>query len=139
MAQFNDDALWSAVKRKNMQDVLAYVFTECGYDKAAEVAKGTARVTDAAIIRIREALDTPVEVEAETEDVVEETEVETDTEEIAEEMVENELITLERDIVDAIAKGKRKKAKKAWDALSATGAKGSVMKDLKRQIKKMEK
>ena len=144
MAQFNDDALWSAVKRKNVQDVLAFVFTECGYDAAAEVAKNTTRMTDQAITRMREALDAPVETEVEE---VDQTELDTneldtnelDTNELAEEMVENKLITLEKDIVDAIKKGKRKKAKKAWDALAATGARGSVMKDLKRQIKKLEK
>ena len=141
MAQFNDDALWSAVKRKNVQDVLAFVFTECGYDAAAEVAKSTTRMTDQAITRMREALDAPLETDTkEVEDsdkAVDQTEL--DTDEKAEEMVENKLITLEKDIVDAIKKGKRKKAKKAWDALAATGARGSVMKDLKRQIKKLEK
>ena len=60
MAQFNDDALWGAVKRKNVQDVLAFVFTECGYDAAAEVAKSTTRMTDQAITRMREALDAPL-------------------------------------------------------------------------------
>ena len=131
MAQFNDDALWSAVKRRNIQDILAYVFTECGYEEAAKVAKDTARITNAAVLRIREALDTPVEVEeTEVEDVVEDV-VETDTEEIAEEMVaeteENEVTAIINKGKKLIAKGKAKKAKKLF---KEHGLKGSEIKKL---------
>lgn len=137
---FNTDAFFSAVKRKDMHDLLVIIFTETGFDKAAQEAKEMTRVTDAALRRIRDTLNSDEEV---VDEVVEE---ERKPEELTyaddlvkdEEEVENELVKLIDDVKSAIESGKKKKAKKAFKALKATGVSGSEIDKLKKQIKKME-
>ena len=95
------DKFWSAVKRKQMQEVLSIVFEMIDENEASEIAATTTRLTDQAVTRMRNALG-----EATTEEVVEET-VEPE---------EGEEPTECQDGYDpirkAIAKGKGKKALK---------------------------
>jgi len=149
MANLNTNALWSAVKRKNIQDILEIVFTEIGEADAAAIARETTRMTDAAITRMKNALSAPEEEEVEVDDVeeteveVEDVETQSDADDIADEMLaqreEDEISIMIKDVEKAIAKGKKKKAKKAFAILKESGLKGSVVDGLKKQIKKMEK
>ncbi len=127
---FGTDEYWSAFKRKDVAALTAMALSAVGEDEAAEIAKETTRVTDAAVRRIREAL-TVGEVEA----IVEPDEVcENEVEETEEEVVTGS-IEEHNEIVEAIAAGKRKKAKKLLKAAIEGGAKGSQIKEFKKQIK----
>ncbi len=131
---FATDAFWAAYKRKDVSMIIAMAFEACGEDDAAEIAKETTRVTNAAVIRIREAL-TMGKPDAEEEEVVETPEDE--IEETVEETEETVSGSIEehQELVDAIAAGKRKKAKKLLKAMVEGGAKGSQIKTFKKQIK----
>jgi hypothetical protein len=117
---FNTDAFWSAVKRKNMSELLVFAFTAGGEDEAAEVAKNTTRMTDAAITRIKEALGSPTKL-----DYADETEP------------DSNLTELIKQLENAIAKGKKKKAKKFYTALAEEGLSGSEMDKYKKAIKEL--
>ncbi len=119
---FKTDGFWSAVKRKQVMEMLDLMFTYMGEDEAAAIAKGTTRVTDLSIKRIRESLSGAEET---TED-----EQETTCEK--EEPVSGS-IDEHKAIVKAIKKGKGKKALKLIKAARDGGAKGSVLKDLEKQ------
>jgi len=121
---FNTDAFFSAVKRRDMHDLLVIVFNETGFDAAAQVAKDSTRMTDAAVRRIRTALGATLTYADDVKDEKEE--------------VKNELEELIGAIKTAIESGKKKKAKKAFKALKATGVSGSEIDKLKKQIKEME-
>jgi VIT1/CCC1 family predicted Fe2+/Mn2+ transporter len=123
---FKSDAFWSAVKRKDFSAVLAIAFAMMGEDKAAEVARNTTRMTDAAITRMKDALGGEVETE---EPLTYADDLVTDE--------GNELIELTEAIEKAIKEGKKKKAKKLFKELEATGLKGSEIKQIKKAIKEL--
>ena len=121
----NTDAFWSAVKRKNIPEVLGMVFDAMGETEASELAKNTTRMTDLAIRKMRDALPTVEELEGEMSDDmgVEESDKaidpeELDTDEYAEAMVteteENEIKSIIKEGKKLIKKGKEKKAKKLF-------------------------
>ena len=56
MVEFESDHFWSAVKRKNVQDILEIVFMAVGLDEAAHEAGQTTRMTDASMKRMRDAI-----------------------------------------------------------------------------------
>ena len=124
------DKFWSAVKRKQLQEVLEIVFESIGEDKAAEVAGGVTRMTDLAIQKMRTALSENVE---DVEDVEE-----TD----AAELTYNDDVVTEvgetfKAIEKAIEKGKGKKALKLIKQAKEDGIDGSVLKDLKKLAKEL--
>ncbi len=125
---FKTDGFWSAVKRKQVMEMLDLMFTYMGEDEAAAIAKGTTRVTDLSIKRIRESLSGAEETTE--EDVTTEDEQETTCEK--EEPVSGS-IDEHKAIVKAIKKGKGKKALKLIKAARHGGAKGSALKDLEKQ------
>jgi len=124
------DKFWSAVKRKQLQEVLEIVFESIGEDKAAEVAGGVTRMTDLAIQKMRTALSENVE------------DVEADVETDATELTYNDDIVTEvgetfKAIEKAIEKGKGKKALKLIKQAKEDGIDGSVLKDLKKLAKEL--
>lgn len=150
----NSDTLFSAVKRKNVRDILLYVFNEAGEEAAFNVLNDKTRLTDAAITEIRQALGTtiPSDVDAPdtttpnyevsataTVDKGDEAEIDATTKDAT------DLTYADGDVIDmtgmltdlekAIGKGKKKKAKKLVAELEDLGLKGSVFKDLKKQVK----
>lgn len=136
--QFNPN-FWSAVKRKNLLDVLKVVFAESGHDEAAQIAHDTTRFTGASIVRMMNAVGVTgePEEEEEAEDVTDKPEegevVELDKD--AEEDFNNHLIELNEAIDKAIKKGKKKKAIKLIKESEELGVKGSVLKDQEKQAK----
>jgi iron uptake system EfeUOB component EfeO/EfeM len=127
---FNSDAFWSAVKRKDFSAVLAIAFAAAGEDEAAVVANDTTRMTDAAIKRMREALGSETEVVEDSDKAIDPSELDYADE-------GNELIELTEGIEKAINAGKKKKAKKLFKELKATGLKGSEMDKIKKAIKEL--
>ncbi len=125
---FGTDAFWSAYKRKDVNALVAMALSAVGEDEASEIAKETTRATDAAVRRIREAL-TVEEVVEESDKAIDPTELD-HVEEVVTGSIEEH-----NEIVEAIAAGKRKKAKKLLKAAIEGGARGSAIKDFKKQIK----
>ena len=147
---FDSDTLFSAVKRKDVRDMLVYLLGEAGETEAMEIMKSKSRITDAAIREVREALGTTkveYKMEAtatvETDDKVETEEEEADptdlTFENGGEVNENviDLAGMLKDLEKAIEKGKKKKAKKILAELEDLGLKGSEIKKLKKQVKEL--
>ncbi len=145
----NTDAFWSAVKRKNMGEILSAAFIAVGQDEAAEIANDTTRMTDAAITRMRSALDSvggTMEAHGSVEDEGTDTEDDNTEEVAAKEAVKEKPAVAEgkpmngsveehQAIMKAIKKGKGKKALKLIKAARDGGARGSVLKDLAKQAK----
>jgi iron uptake system EfeUOB component EfeO/EfeM len=127
---FKSDAFWSGVKRKDFSAVLAIAFTMAGEDEAAEIARNTTRMTDAAIKRMRDALGRETEVVEDSDKAIDPSELDYADE-------DNELIELTEGIEKAIKAGKKKKAKKLFKELKATGLKGSEMDKIKKAIKEL--
>jgi len=137
----------AAIKRKNLKAALEETLKMLGYDEAAAEINETQRLTMATIERtlipISEAVENEEESEEETEDEGAEDEGAEDEgaedegaeDEGAEDEQPNLLITLQNDLEKAIKKGKKKKAKKLLAELEETGLKGSVIKDLAKQVK----
>jgi len=131
------DHFWSAVKRKNLPDVLEIVFAQSGFEEAAKVAHETNAMTNAAIERMKTALGGHLEQDllplAE--------EVETILPPVNDKQTAegNELIAIHEDIENLLAKGKGKKAKKLIKASMANGTKGSVIAKQLKQAKKLIK
>jgi len=73
MEAFNDDHFWSAVKRRNVQEILEVVFNAVGLDEAADIAGQTTRLTDASMTRMRNAIvsNDTVEEEIPTSEITE--------------------------------------------------------------------
>ena len=141
MSKLNSDAFWSACKRKSIPEILETVFTEMGYEEAAEVAKNTTRFTDLAMRKMRDALPASEEVEVEEEPTLNEDEVETpeeDPSELTYADEDAELIVLENKVRKAIKKGDYKKAKKALKKFMATGITGTEVDKLKKAVKDMK-
>lgn len=130
MANFNTDAFFSAVKRKNMSDLLKIVFSETGFEDAATIAGETGRMTDAALTRIREALK-----EIDETDVADLYYQDVITEEAES---NSELIKLEKKVRKAIEKGDAKKAKKALKKLKESGLAGTEVDKLEKEVKDMK-
>lgn len=153
--QFNPN-FWSAVKRKNLLDVLEIVFTESGMEDAGQIAHDTTRFTSAAINRMMDACGV-VEADEPTDEQIEQAEQDqalsdagiTDDgtpdgeyEETMETPDETEA-KAEKSIPDhdfkairkAIKKGKGKKALKLIVEAKENGARGSVLKGLTREAK----
>ena len=138
-------AFWSAVKRKNVLDLLKVIFEEAGETEALEIATSTTRFTNASIERMMKATgyidelpdydednaETPAPTLADDEAPVE---VVADAPEdltYADMTVDHSF----KDIRKAIKKGKGKKALKLIQEAKDNGARGSVLKDLNKQAK----
>ena len=132
MATFNSDHFFSAVKRKSVSEILAVAFEVAGENEAAEIAKQTTRMTDAAIRKMRDAL-SPDTTEEEIGQVEEAPEELTYADNAAE--AYQELIKLEKKVRKAIDAGDKKKAKKALKKLKAHGLGGSEMEKLTNEVK----
>lgn len=127
---FNENSFWSAVKRKDMINLLELLFNNNGEYEAAEIVKNTSRLTDAAIKRIRETLGSTNEEKPVEEPVVDYQDA------INEEAEKNsELIKLEKKVRKAIEAGDKKKAKKALKKLKATGIEGTEIEKLEEEVK----
>jgi len=127
---FNENSFWSAVKRKDMINLLELLFNNNGEYEAAEIVKNTSRLTDAAIKRIRETLGSTNEEKPVEEPVVDYQDA------INEEAAKNsELIKLEKKVRKAIEAGDKKKAKKALKKLKATGIEGTEIEKLEEEVK----
>jgi hypothetical protein len=91
---------WSAVKRKNIVDLLEIIFTETGHPEAAKICGETNRFTSASVDRMISAIAKDID----TEEVEIEEEEDTD--------VEEPRLTI-GEIRDLCATGKKKNIKKA--------------------------
>ena len=130
---FNSDALFSAVKRKNMRDLLVFVLAEVGETKASEIMNDKTRITDAAITELRQAL---VGIErVDTEEVETPLATGINVEEDGADDVVTGSIEEHNAILKAIKKGKGKKALKLIKVAIKGGARGSEIEKLKAQAK----
>ena len=115
-------ALIAAFKRNDRKAILAEVLQAEGLAEQAQEVRDAARVTSALIDRVC------------INDDAEPTYAETD--EANEEPVHGS-VEEHNEIVDAIKSGKKKKAKKLLKAAIEGGAKGSSIKEFKKQIKEL--
>jgi hypothetical protein len=136
----------ATLKTKNAKDILAQMLEEVGAVERAEEVRSATRLTDKLIDTVTGPL-----VE-ETEEVAEEvvgcdvsTMTSDDINAVVEEITAEKKEAKEKGTLDltekldalekAIAKGKKKKAKKIVAELEEAGLSGSVFKDLKKQVK----
>ena len=145
---YTEDAFWSAVKRKNMSDMLTMFFEAGNCPLASAVAKDTTRLTDASITRMRKALaeDLGEVPEVSNEDVdtameegcdpITDAEDEANAEEVTTEDEDETRLTV-GDIKAMVASGKKKKIKEAKKAFKEQFAKDHPQyKELKKLFKK---
>ena len=130
---FLSDTFWSAVKRKNLPDVLEIVFVQAGLEDAAKVAHDTNAMTAAAILRMKSAMGEVPEIKE--DEVVEETMAKDVEPTYADEA--SEVITV-GDIKMLIASGKKKNIKAAKKAFKKQFAKGHPQhKEIKNLLKEV--
>jgi len=133
--KFNSDEYFSALKRKNIKDILMVTLNILGETAAAAELDKNSRMTNATFDRVRAlfgtTLDTPVEEEKFEEPLPE-------FDEVMEE-ADNELLAIHTDIENLLAKGKGKKALKLIKASMANGTKGSVIKEQLAKAKQLKK
>ena len=131
---FNTDTFFSAVKRKAIGEILATAFGQAGYEEAAEIAKNTTRITDAAITRMRDAMSKPVE-EQSSKCPVDDDEFEDETKPATEEV--NTVALMVSEIKGLVATGKKKNIKIAKKAFKDQFSKDHPQyKELKKLFKK---
>ena len=128
---FLSDTFWSAVKRKNLPDVLEIVFAQAGLEDASEVAHNTKAMTEAAILRMKAAMGEVPET-VETEDVEE-----TMAKDVEPTYADNPAVTV-GDIKMLIASGKKKNIKAAKKAFKAQfDKKHPQYKEIKKLLKEV--
>lgn len=133
-----DQHFIACVVRKDVKEMVAVLLEAEGKTSQAKAWRDTSRVTKALIDRTLINGEEEPEVEEPAEEVPEVEEPETPSKEVADkEMNEsaNELEGLFEDVTKALNKGKKKKAKKALQALEDAGVSGSEFNKLKKQIK----
>lgn len=137
---FDSDTLFSAVKRKNVKDILVYMLGEAGETGAMEILKEKTRITDAAILEVRNALGTTDDKATVVEDeVIEDAEAGSDATDLTyADNIEAECDALTiGDIKALVATGKKKKIAKAKEAFkSQFGKDHPNYKELKKLFKK---
>ncbi len=121
-------SLIAAFKRKNVKDIMAEVLEAEGKEAEAQEVRDAGRLTNALI-------DRTCIGEVETDMPEEATEEEADLT-YADEPV-NGSIEEHEDIVKAIAKGKKKRAKRLLHDAVEGGMSGSIVKEFKKQIKEL--
>ncbi len=136
----NTDAFWSAVKRKNMSEILTAAFIAVGEDEVAGIAKETTRMTDAAITRMRSALGAEGSAEDEGTDTEDDHTEEVAAKEAVKEQHEDDFKVTVGDIKLLVGEGSKKSLKAAKKAFKEQFAEDHPnYKELKKLIKKAGK
>ena len=129
------EAFFSALKRRQPKEIAAEALELLGHLEAATELRETSRLTDAAIertIKLTQETTEPVEPldeQADLGDVVGPCDLTYADDSVVDHSFE--------EIRELIAKGKGKKALKLIKAAKEAGARGSVIKDLKKQAKEL--
>lgn len=127
LEKFDTDALWSAVKRRQVRDLLVAVFENIeGCEKLVEELKTTSRLSDAKISRLKDIMNG-----------VSEGQTTIDAEVVGNEDGLKDSVTFEK-LKKAISKGKKKKAEKIAKQLRDAGYGGAIIDALEKQIETME-
>jgi len=127
LEKFDTDALWSAVKRRQVRDLLVAVFENIeGCEKLVEELKTTSRLSNAKISRLKDIMNG-----------VSEGQTTIDAEVVGNEDGLKDSVTFEK-LKKAISKGKKKKAEKIAKQLRDAGYGGAIIDALEKQIETME-